>query len=130
MPARFTDAFKNAVANSGFNAALGTSATFRLKAGPPAATVGTPASGTTLVTFTLASTPFQAASNGGEVVHTPIGNVNASATGTVGCAELLDSSSNIVADFDENDASLDTVPNSIVAGSPVALASLKLKLST
>lgn len=127
MPARFTTAFRNAVLNGGVNAALGTSATLQIRTGPPGSTIGSN-TGTVLATFTLASTPFQPAA-AGSVTNTAVSPVNGSATGSAGCAHLLDSTSTVVADYDEADASLDVVPNSIVSGAPVNLNFITLSIT-
>lgn len=127
MAVRTSDAFANAIIDQSPNTALGSSAILRAKTGSRSTTFGNAAAGTILVSWNLGASPFAAATARAAALTSVPRTATASAGGTVGCVELLDSSNNIVADWNQGDG-FTFAPALIEVSQSVDLNSLTITL--
>ena len=126
MPGRAVVGFRNAMLDT-TNTYLGNSAQLRMYTGSRNATLGQLPTGTLLVTYSLGTSPFAAASNGTVTLTGLPRTATASASGTIGCAVLVDSGGSVVADWDEGDG-FTVVPTSVTASQTVQLTGFSVSL--
>lgn len=127
MPGRAVVAYRNAQLETS-NTYIGSSGQFRLYTGSRNSTLGSLPAGTLLATVNLGASPFGTAANGETILTGLPRTTTAVAGGDIGCAVLLDSAGNAMADWNQGDG-LTVLPVTVVTGQQINLSGLALSVS-